>query len=209
MSAAPTTNIVQTCVPGDPPIATFDGRAPFPGVSIVNPVGLYRGLRYQSFNIVGAGVALSPNLEVPPVLGLLPQSADIVIVASVVSQTLNGPAAIYAATIPSFVLQELYFGCEVSDGTEVGSVPIPRTVAFTGVKNNLDQGDGERVTVNIPFGPENPVLSHLQRAVFEGKEWSGLNKLEVAIVQSSSTATLTVLYIDNIKYTNCTAAGFR
>jgi hypothetical protein len=75
----------------------------------------------------------------------------------------------------------------------VGSVPIPCTVAFTVVKNNSDQGDGERVTVNIPFGSENPVISHLQRAVFEGKEWSGLNELEVAIVQSSSTATFDYL----------------
>jgi hypothetical protein len=88
----------------------------------------------------------------------------------------------------------------------VGSIPVSCIVAFTGVRNSLEQGDGERVTVNIPFATENPILSHLRRAEFEGEEWTNLNKLEIAIVQSSSTDTLTVLYVDNIKYVTCTVA---
>jgi hypothetical protein len=98
ISAAPTTNLAQTCVPDEPTIATFDDRQPVPVVSLVNPVGQYRRLRYVStvvsWNIAGARVALSPDLAVPPVLGLLPQSGDNTIATGLASQTLTGPPAI-------------------------------------------------------------------------------------------------------------------
>jgi hypothetical protein len=184
-------------------IANFDDREPLPLVSQVNPVALYQGIDYKSFNIIKTGLpVLLPGLPpLPPVFGILPQSGDIMIANSVTGTTLTGAPALYAATITSFGLEELYFGCTLNTILSFASLPVPCTIAFTGIKNG---DDARRTTVNIRFNPQNPLKSSLGKATFEGEEWTDLTKLKLAVVQSTPTATLTGLFIDSIKYRNCT-----
>ena len=201
ISAVPTNPAPQTHCPGEATVATFDDRQPIPLVPEINTVGFYRGIRYNSFDIVKVGL---PGL--PPITGLIPQSGDIMIVNGLVADVLRGEPSFYTATIPAFDLEELYFGCTLNTVQSAVLIPTPCTVQFTGVKNNVDPGGGTRTTITFQFNPENTVLSHLTRAAFEGPAWVNLQKIEVAIVQGVST-TLSVLFLDSIKYRNCTTAG--
>ena len=203
-AALPMNDSPQTRCNSESTVATFDDRQPLPLVSQVNPVNLYRGLRYNSFNIINPGVpALLPGLSIPPPAGILPQSGNIAIGNSIFGDVLAGEPAFYAATIPSFDLEELYFGCSLATVTSLATVPIPCTIAFTGVKKNVDAGGGSRTTITFQFNPENPVISHLTRAGFKGPAWTDLYKVEVAVA-GPIPAALSVLFVDSIKYKNCT-----
>jgi hypothetical protein len=190
LSATPTIRTQPHCA-SSATTATFDDRAVVLAEPILNRVGVYNGNFYQSFVLA--------QLETP--LGIIPESGDIVIGAgSLVGQVLSGNPSINTATIDAFNLIELYFGCLVNDLNTVASVPVPCTMAITGIK----RGDGsQRTTLNYVFQPENPFTSHMSRAEFSGEEWEDLMTVEFFLMPALTPAPATVLLLDNITYKNC------
>lgn len=169
-------------------LATFDDLPSLPGVSELNPVGNYRGLKWQGFDVLQAGVA--------GINAVLPQSGINVAANSIVSDTLQGGISLTPLTAKSFDFQSLYFGCVVNTVETAASAPEQCTVAFTAYK------DGKSIahtTINEPFTPTNPLISKMAKATFPSS-FSGLDRLDIAVVQSITPGTLTALEIDNVSY---------
>ncbi|KAK5105793.1 hypothetical protein LTR62_002155 [Meristemomyces frigidus] len=175
-------------------LATFDDLTTLPGAPELTPVpNGYDGLTWNSLDVLQAGVAGIAT-------GLTPQSGNQVAANGVTDQLTKGGVYIAADTVKSFDLSYLYFGCVVNTVESVASVPVACTVAFTA----FQVGNSEAVaTVNMQFNPTNAVVSKMTKADFSGQwfsDFSNLERVEIAVVESASTATLTGLLIDNVAY---------
>ncbi|KAK3679523.1 hypothetical protein LTR78_001084 [Recurvomyces mirabilis] len=174
-------------------LATFDDLTAVPGASELSPINTYKGLNYNSFDVLQAGVAGLAT-------GVTPQSSPNTAVNALTNDLTTGGPSLTTATVKAFDLQYLYFGCVAMSLETVASVPLECTVAFTAYKVGSDV---PFATVNQQFNPTNAVISKMSKADFGGQylsEFSGLDRVDISVVQSAGTSTLTALLIDNVAY---------
>lgn len=175
-------------------LATFDDLTGIPAVSEINPVGTYKGLQYNSFDVLVQGVAGVF------VTGIIPQSGDQVAANSITGDVLSGaPAFIPASPYKTLNLQSLYMACVANSVESVTGVPEQCTIAFTAY---LPGSNVAYQTINEQFDPTNAVLSKMTKVTFPA-EWIQMAKIEIAIVQSTTTSALTALLLDNVAYSVC------
>lgn len=191
-TSSPLTNTARTNTPSCAQIlATFDDKSSLPAVSELNPVGIYNGLNYQGFDVLQAGL-LGIN-------AVTAESGINVAANSIVGDILQGSPAFIAATVSTFDLQSLYFGCVVNTLESAVSVPEECTIAFTAFKKGSST---PYETVNQQFNPSNPLISGMTEVTFPSS-WKGLERVEISIVQALLTSTLSALLIDNVAYKAC------
>jgi hypothetical protein len=83
-----------------------------------------------------------------------------------------------------------------SDDPGVAGVPQQCTVAFTSYYPGSSK---PYQTINAQFNPTNAVLSKMTKVSFPSS-WNKMGKVSVAIVQSTTSSSLTGLLIDNVSY---------
>ncbi|KAK5170314.1 uncharacterized protein LTR77_004901 [Saxophila tyrrhenica] len=183
----------QTTSKGVSQLAKFDDLTAVPGISQINPVGIYKGINYRSFNVLQNGV-----LGAAQVSGVKAQSGSQVAANSITGTVLTGsPALIPASPYKSFNLQSLYFGCVVNSAVSVSGVPQQCTVAFT---SYLPGSNVAYQTINQQFDPSNAVLSKMTQVTFP-KSWQKMGRVSISIVQATTTSPLAALFLDNVQYT--------
>lgn len=175
---------------GTQQLATFDDLTAIPAVSEVNPVGVYKGLDWAALDVLSAGAAGIAT-------GVLPQSGDIVAENAITNTLLEGGISITASSVKSFDLQKLYFGCVISTIETVASAPQQCTVAFTAYKKGSST---PFKTINQSFNPDGQVVSRMTEATFDSKDFSGLDRVDVAVVSGLTPTDLASLLIDNVSY---------
>jgi hypothetical protein len=169
-------------------LATFDDRTSIPGVSLINPVGNYKGLNWKALDILQAGVNGFG--------AVIAQSGSNVAANGVPDTLRDGGISITAQSVKSFDLEYAYFGCVVDTVETAASVAQACTVAFSGYK----KGQSEVFkTVNVQFNPTNPLASKMTKATFD-RSFAGLDRVDVAIVGGLTPSVLTGLLIDNVQY---------
>ncbi|KAF7196701.1 hypothetical protein HII31_02071 [Pseudocercospora fuligena] len=173
-------------------LATFDDLTALPGAAELTPVpNPYKGLNFKSWDVLQAGVAG----QVPA--GVLPQSGTQTAVTGVTNSVLTGgPAFIPSGGYKTLDLQSLYFGCVANTVTSVAGVPQQCTIAFTAY---LPGSTVAYQTINQQFDPTNAVRSNMVKATFPST-WIKMGRIDIAVVQSTTTSTLTGLLIDNVAY---------
>lgn len=165
-------------------VATFDDLIALPALSQVNPVGVYKGLKYNSLNVLQAGTAVKA------------QSGANVAANSITGTILTGGPSISASTVKSFDLQNLYFGCAANTLQSAASVPQQCTIAFTAFKAGSSVAYD---TINAQFNPDNAVSSKMTQVKFPSS-WTKLGNVEISVVQATTTELLNALLIDNVSY---------
>lgn len=169
-------------------LANFDDLASLPGVSELSPVGNYKGLTWDGFDVLQAGVA--------GINAVRPQSGINVAANGVTATLRDGAISIKAQSVKSFDFESIYFGCLVNTVETLASVPQVCTVAFSGYK----KGETKVFkTVNQQFNPTNALISKMSKATFDSA-FAGLDRVDVAVVQNVATDTLTGLLIDDVRY---------
>lgn len=190
-SAAPQPRQNTNKCKATPELATFDTLKTIPAAAELSPVGMYDGLKFNSLDVLQAGVAGDV------VVGLIPQSGSQVAVFDVTNGITTGnPSLVPASPYKSFSLESTYFGCSVDNVVSALGVPTACTVSFTAYK------PGKNVafqTINEQFNPTNLTLAHLTKATFPDT-WAKMGKIEIAVVQGATTSATTALLIDNVKY---------
>ncbi|THW03546.1 hypothetical protein D6D02_03167 [Aureobasidium pullulans] len=159
---------------GTQQVATFDDLTGIPAVSEINPVGSYKGLKYNSLDILQTGVAA----------------------ASITNYLATGGVSIAADTVKYFDLQSLYFLCAVDTVSSAVGVPEECSVAFTAYKKGSDVAYD---TFNAQFNPDTALSSKMHKVEFP-VSWFGLEKVDIAVVSAATTETLTALLIDTVSY---------
>ena len=96
----------------------------------------------------------------------------------------------------SFTLESLYFGCVLNTVSSVTGVPEQCTVAFTAY---LPGSDVAYHTINQQFNPTNALRSNMAKATFPSS-WQKMGRVDIAIVQATSGAALSALFLDNVSY---------
>ena len=142
---------------GTQQVATFDDLTAIPAVSEINPVGSYKGLKYNSLDILQTGVL---GISAAPA-----QSGTQVAAASITNYLNTGGVSIAADTVKYFDLQSLYVLCAVDTVTSAVGVPEECSVAFTAYKLNSDVAYD---TFNFQFNPDTPLSSQMDKVVFPG-----------------------------------------
>ncbi|GAB7366490.1 hypothetical protein MBLNU230_g8283t1 [Neophaeotheca triangularis] len=182
---------------GTQQLATFDELPSLPGISQINPVNVHKGINYNSFNVVSVGVDVLGLPLTGVIPGVLPQSGRQYIGTSITeSLTRGGPAFIIdGESFKSFDLQSLFFGCAVNAVQSVAGVPQQCTIAFTAFKRGSDSAFE---TINVQFNPSG-LRTGLTQARFP-RSWDKLSRVDIAVVQATSTEALNVLVVDDVAY---------
>lgn len=183
---------------GKSELATFDDLKDFlPGVAQPNPVGKYKGLNWNSLNVLEPGIAgIGLN-------AITPKSGKNVAANSMVTTLLAGGIQITPDTdlVASFDLEYVYFACLFATQESVVSEAQACTVSFTAYKSGRPE---PFVTVNQQFNPISilPFFpSEMSKASFDLRDFAGLDRVDVAVVASANSNTLTALNLDSVKYT--------
>ena len=188
LSLASATSIIR----GTQQVATFDDLTAIPAISEINPVGSYKGLKYNSLDILQTGVL--------GISGTPAQSGDQVAAASITNYLNTGGVSIAADTVKYFDLQSLYVLCAVNSVTSAVGVPEECSVAFTAYKKGSDVAYD---TFNFQFNPDTALSSQMHKVNFP-VSWFGLEKVDIAVVSSATTESLTALLIDTVSYKSYT-----
>ena len=169
-------------------LATFDDRTAIPAVSLINPVGNYKGLNWKALDILQAGLNGQG--------AVIAQSGANVAANGVPDTIRDGGISITAQSVKSFDLHYAYFGCVVDTVETAASVPQACTIAFSAYK----KGQSEVYkTVNVQFNPSNPLILKMTKATFDSS-FAGLDRVDVAVVGGLTPSGLTGLLIDNVQY---------
>lgn len=169
-------------------LATFDDRTAIPAVSLINPVGNYKGLNWKALDILQAGLNGQG--------AVIAQSGANVAANGVPDTIRDGGISITAQSVKSFDLHYAYFGCVVDTVETAASVPQACTIAFSAYK----KGQSEVYkTVNVQFNPSNPLISKMTKTTFDSS-FAGLDRVDVAVVGGLTPSALTGLLIDNVQY---------
>ena len=197
---------------GSQKLATFDDLPAVPAVSQLNPVGTY-------------STNTTPNMPLPPPHPLTqsPQRASNTTASTSSSRaspasnsqasppnpaSTSPPTASPATSSPAprplspakpyntLDLQSLYFACVVNSVESAAGVPQQCTIAFTAYKKG---SQSPFQTINKQFNPTNAVLSKMAKATFP-RSWEGVERVDIAIVQSTTGASLSGLLIDDVAY---------
>lgn len=169
-------------------LATFDDRTAIPAVSLINPVGNYKGLNWKALDILQAGLNGQG--------AVIAQSGANVAANGVPDTIRDGGISITAQSVKSFDLHYAYFGCVVDTVETAASVPQACTIAFSAYKTGQSE---VYKTVNVQFNPSNPLISKMTKATFDSS-FAGLDRVDVAVVGGLTPSALTGLLIDNVQY---------
>lgn len=154
-------------------------------VASLQPIGNYKGLNWNGFNVINVGNAVT---------GVAPQTEPNVAVQYILTTGTSNTATLTPASSSTkyFALQSFYFGCVASSQETVAGVPIACTMTLTGKKNGKTV-----VTQNISFNPTGPLISNMAYQKFAGA-WSAVDEVDFTLTSTLSTA-ISVLY-DNFSY---------
>ncbi|KAK4548458.1 hypothetical protein LTR36_009368 [Oleoguttula mirabilis] len=169
--------------PGVEVFATFDDLNSVSGGADGEPLGVYRGLNYTSFAVLS--IEEGEN-------AIIPQS-----VPSVATHYISeGAISITAATVKSFDLLSLYFGC--TEGFRLTGLTRPEqcTVAFTVYKQGIA---AVFQTFLGQYDPTDPVIASMTNVPFP-TNFTGLDRVDIKVVQTTLTPRVTAVLIDNVAY---------
>jgi hypothetical protein len=158
-------------------------------VASLQPIGTYRGLNWDGFNVID--VSLAPT-------GVAPHSEPNVAVQYILSTGLDSTATLKPASDKTtyFSLQSFFFGCVASSQETVAGVPIACTLKLTGKRKGKVV-----VSQDISFQPTGLLTSDMKKQVFAGA-WTNVDEVDFQQTGLLSAAT-SVLY-DNVQYTTFT-----
>lgn len=167
----------------------FDDITVVVPVASLQPIGTYKGLSWDGFNVINVGSAPT---------GVFAQSKPNVAVQYLVSSGLDNTATLKPASSKTsyFSLQSFYFGCVASTQETVVGVPIACSLTLTGKRKGKTV-----VTQDISFSPSGLLSSNMKKQTFAGA-WTNVD--EVDFQQTGAlTAAIGVLY-DNVQFTTFT-----
>lgn len=157
----------------------------------MQPVGTYKGLNYDGFNVINVGSAP---------LGVAAQSKPNVVVTGLVSTGLTNTATLKPASSKTayFSLQSFYFGCVAATQESLASVPTACSLTLTGKRKGKVV-----VTQQISFNPGLLALnSPMKKQTFAGA-WTNVDEIDFKQSSLLGAAAVAVLY-DNFQYTTFT-----
>ena len=161
-----------------------------PGLSELSPVGTYQGLIYNGFDVLSAGVD-GQN-------AVAPESGVNVAANGNINDLTSSPSINASSSISSFDLTYLYFGCVLDTEETLASAPQDCTISFTAFKAG---SQAAYQTLDYSFTPSALLDAPMVQAVFPSN-WTYLSLVEIAVVESTSTALLTGLLVDNVEHCN-------
>lgn len=170
-------------------LATYDDIKAVPAENLLNPISSYKGLTYTGFQVLVEGVAGSP------IAGIRPASGDQVLSNGVVGDILSGQPS-FKANKGKLDLESIFFACTAETLESAANVPVACTVAFTAFPPNSDTASD---TVNHAFNPTDALLSDMTKATFPSS-FKNAERIEMSVVSSVVTETLTSFFIDNNAY---------
>jgi len=158
-------------------------------VASLQPIGTYKGLTWNNFNVID--VSLAP-------VGVAPQTEPNVAVQYILTTGLDQVATLKPASskVAYFSLQSFYFGCVASSQETAAGVPIACSLTLTGKKYGKAV-----VTQDISFTPGGLLTSSMKKVNFAGA-WANVDEVDFQQKGLLSAAT-SVLY-DNVAFTTFT-----
>jgi len=169
--------------------AQFDDIKVTVPVASLQPIGTYKGLNWDGFNVID--VSLAPT-------GVAAQSKPNVAVQYILSTGLDNTATLKPASSKTtyFSLQSFYFGCVASSQETVAGVPLACSLTLTGKRNGKTV-----VTQDISFTPAGLLTSPMKKQTFAGL-WTNVDEVDFQLDGLLAAAT-SVLY-DNVQFTTFT-----
>jgi hypothetical protein len=158
-------------------------------VASLQPIGTYKGLNWDGFNVID--VSLAP-------VGVAPQTEPNVAVQYILSTGLDNTATLKPASSKTtyFSLQSFYFGCVASSQETVAGVPLACSLTLTGKRKGKTV-----VTQDISFSPTGLLTSKMKKQTFAGA-WTNVDEVDFQLDGLTAAAT-SVLY-DNVLFTTFT-----
>ena len=158
-------------------------------VASLQPIGTYKGLTWDGFNVIN--VALAP-------VGVAAQSKPNVAVQYILSTGLDNTATLKPASSKTvyFSLQSFYFGCVASSQETVAGVPLSCSLKLTGKRKGKTV-----VTQDISFTSAGLLTSPMKKQTFAGA-WTDVDEVDFQLNGLLAAAT-SVLY-DNVQFTTFT-----
>lgn len=160
-------------------------------VASLQPIGTYKGLNWDGFNVID--VSLAP-------VGVAPQTKPNVAVQYILTTGLSNTATLKPASSKTayFSLQSFYFGCVASSQETAAGVPISCSLTLTGKRKGKTV-----VTQDVSFSPNGllGLTSTMKKQTFAGA-WTNVDEVDFKQTQLLAAAT-SVLY-DNVQFTTFT-----
>ncbi|KAI9706120.1 MAG: hypothetical protein M1836_005526 [Candelina mexicana] len=164
-------------------------------IATLQQVNTYKLLNYSAFNFLNAGV------EGAVVTGVVPQSPPICIATGINENVIAGTAQItrnyVGSKVQYFDLVSFYFGCVVNTVETVAGAPEMCTISVTGFRPGSPSKAVD--TIDFTFSPKASVSASMIQAVLPST-FSGLERVEFAIVEATGTSTTSAMLVDNVKY---------
>lgn len=159
-------------------------------VASLQPIGTYKGLNWDGFNVIDISVAPT---------GLNAQTKPNVAVQYLLSTGADNTATLKPASSKTayFSLQSFYFGCVAGTQETLASVPLACSLTLTGKRKGKVV-----VTQDISFSPAGLLKSNLKKQTFAGA-WTNVDEVDFKQSGLLSSATMGVLY-DNVQFTTFT-----
>ncbi|KAK5126280.1 hypothetical protein LTR85_010516 [Meristemomyces frigidus] len=166
--------------------ATFDDITVTVPVASLQPIGTYKSLVWNNFNVID--VSLAPT-------GVAPETEPNVAVQYLLTTGLSNTASLTPASssgVSYFALESFYFGCVASSQETVAGLPIACSLTLTGKRG------GETVaTQEVSFSPSGLLTSEMDKVEFAGS-WQAVD--EVTFEQTEALAVAISVLYDNVKY---------
>ncbi|USW58600.1 hypothetical protein Slin15195_G119190 [Septoria linicola] len=178
-------------------VANYDDITVVPAVPAANNLGTYKGLKYTAF-------ATNQALDVTGVATKSPMNN---IVSGVQQTALAGAEAGFAIAGDSkyFDLKSLYYGCSVNTAEGAAGLPQACTINVRGYRKTTDTNPV--ASKQLTFTPKlTQVLAQPVKATF-GRSFTGLQKVEIVQIESTSGEALNVIVLDDVAYNLYTPAA--
>lgn len=168
----------------------FDDLTAVPALPEVDPVGTYKGLQWNAFNVLEQTLGKAAAVE--------PQSGLNVASNGFTDDLDSSPSIQIISSYSTFDLQSLYFGCVIDSLESVAGVAEDCTITLTAYKKSAPTTPF--ATAALGFTPSNPLLANPMVHYTLPSSWSGLDKVDFAVVASTTPGTLTALLVDSVSY---------
>ena len=165
----------------------YDDLITIPGEAIVTPVGIYKGISYENFDVASANI-LNESAS-----GIIPHSDPNVAIAITIASTPPTLTALYSGSkTKTFSLSSFYYGCTAETAQGAVSIAVPCNITVTGYKAG---SSSPYAAQTFKFVPEEPVdvMNPLTLGTFSTK-FQTLQNVTFAVEPS----LLTGLLIDNL-----------
>lgn len=171
--------------PTDP--SKYDDLATIPAEGLLTPVGVYKGISYENFDVAPIAI-LNESAS-----GVIPHSDPNGAVAITTASTPPTLTALYSGSkVKTFSLSSVYYGCNAETAQAAISIAVACNITVTGYK----AGSSSPYTAQtLKFIPEEPVdvMNPLTLGTFSSK-FQMLQNVTFAVEPSLLTAPV----IDNL-----------